>query len=437
MEKLLDWSGERLSVEEIRRTVTLPCIAKIDRQERVESDAKLDLDQPLLLFKSYKSVKVQARLLYRHKIKRRDVFQPYGDVSLVIPKGYTGLFATLDENGFPRAKRFMMINDLMKASGQIMSSFLIHNCVIQAYRRISERHYRRTALVSGTILRATGIFTDKSHPPPISRTSTARSTLKKSFAKLFFKENSNMYTIGSESGSIASGSLETFTEKSFLKCLNTFQEEFFIPLTTAGSFFLISDSTRTKEFNRDCIHLMSTLISQKQIPCHVKLICGYLPEMREHFSGYLQLESVQVCSVILACTMDQAPPYQLFEVDTTSEFEFQTATLENRLYLDHQFRAALAYAKAQSDTWRRQIKVAHEVTVDAEEEEHIYAEIGNGLAEEVSVLRLVESPQGGSTGGSMSFSSSGDGATTTTTDSGEAMTYRLSVLSHPSRISFA
>lgn len=84
------WSEERLSVEEIRAGVRLPCVAKIDCEERVESDAKLNLYQPVLLFKTYKSVKVQARLLYRHKIKRKDVFQPYGDLSLVIPKGYTG-----------------------------------------------------------------------------------------------------------------------------------------------------------------------------------------------------------------------------------------------------------------------------------------------------------------------------------------------------------
>ena len=74
------------------------------------------------------------------------------------------------------------------------------------------------------------------------------------------------------------------------------------------------------------------------------------------------METVQACDVILACTMQPtegaapSPPYQLFEVDADSDFECQTASLANGLYTDRRFRAALAFAKTQSDTWRRQIK---------------------------------------------------------------------------------
>ena len=99
-------------------------------------------------------------------------------------------------------------------------------------------------------------------------------------------------------------------------------------------------------------------------------------------------------------------------------------------------------------------QVAHEVTVDADEEEHIYAEIGGGvtpLEGRLERLRLMDSPpvegegegEGGGSTGSTSFDSS-DGAPTGGAgldggeeDGGDAMTYRLSVLSHPSRISFA
>ncbi|XP_055330993.1 uncharacterized protein LOC129583271 [Paramacrobiotus metropolitanus] len=434
-----EWSPENYSVAELRSSFQLPQIVKINCNERVESDADLDLYQPLLLYKAYKSVKVQARLLYRHRVERKDVFQTYGDMSLVIPKGYTGLFALLDENGRSTAKRFMMINDLMKASGRVSSSFLIHNCVVQGFRRISDRHYKRTILTSGTVLRAVGIFTDQTtfiRRGPGSMTS--RATLKQSIIKLFTRRQ-KFYEYGNSCSSEETvvSTAEDFTQRSYLKCVNAFHEELYIPLTSAGTFYLISDPERPKDYNNDCIHLMSTLIAGYRFPCRVKLVCGYLPEMHEHFSGFLQLESIQTCDVILACTMQQ-PPYQLFEVDFNSEFELKVAPVAHALYLDSRFRSALAFAKVQSDSWRRQIKIAHQVTVDAEEEEHIYQEIPGSSCFEEPVSRL--SP-GGSTGSrSRSRSSKEDtevedpAVPSADTDT---LLYRLSVLSHPTRISFA
>ncbi|GAU89265.1 hypothetical protein RvY_01834 [Ramazzottius varieornatus] len=443
-----DWDDKTVSVGQIKREANLlPCIAKIDCEERVESNAEIDLRQPLLLFKAYKSVKVQARLLYRHKVNRKDIFQPYGNVSLVIPKGYTGLFSILDKEGYPTAKCYMFINDLIKVTGQVSASFLIHNCTIQAYRRISRRHYRRVALPAGTILKTTGLFTDQTPPSqrPLSQASYCNTPMRPSFSfAKFFSRHLDHYDVSTSSSSISNeGSTtapltrETTTERSFLKCQVAMDDEIYIPLTTAGKFFLISDPARTVEFNKHCIHLLSTVISEELLPCRAKLICGFLPEMREHFTGYLQLETIQTCDVMLVCTM-KSHPFQLFEVDTTSEFEFRTALLSNPRYLSTSFRAALAFVSAHCESWRKQVKIVHEVQVDAaeEEEEHIYAEI-DGPDTNISVpCTSSSSSPGGSSGVSSRFSDETFSSTETTPYSDSSLEYRMHVLSFPSKLSF-
>lgn len=87
----MDWSAETFSIGELRDLGTLPLVVKIECQDRVQSNADLDLYQPLLLYKAYKGIKVQARLLFRQRSEpAKDGFQTLGNISLVIPKGYSG-----------------------------------------------------------------------------------------------------------------------------------------------------------------------------------------------------------------------------------------------------------------------------------------------------------------------------------------------------------
>ena len=127
----------------------------------------------------------------------------------------------------------------------------------------------------------------------------------------------------------------------------------------------------------------------------------------------------------------------MFEVDTSSQFEFRAALLSNAMYLSTQFRAALAFVSAHCESWRKQVKIVHEVQVDAAEEEeaeHIYAEIDGPDAKDP--LQGVTSSPDGSTGVSSRFSDDTFSSTETTSYSDNSLDYRMHVLSFPSKLSF-
>ncbi|PNF39726.1 hypothetical protein B7P43_G05324 [Cryptotermes secundus] len=365
-------SLERLTPRQFLDKYSLPRVVRVVTPSGDNGNSDGDLEQrrlllgplaePLLLYRQYKSTKVQARSVQTAKL-----WKTVGP-SLVIPDSYQGWFSLVTPKGQLMAPCYSDIQQLITAqvtrflTKTQLTAYKLNDSKDAIHDSVRKRaQYTKTIVPAGNILKLLAVFEDVTG----SRNS-ALSNKRLSLPLIGRSHNNTRYA----------------------QCLNNKNQMVFVPLSTTGQFFAVSLGGAGVEARHGPLYLLPQLLREHRLPVRVHLMAGPLPTpLPVGFTGTLLLEGYQEEDVILACTLPHdviihsnsrtgsnhltnASPVtsavpKLLEMDADSRF-FLTRPLfhhefESRLFKSPLLQTALAFCRDRGDFWRRQIKVTHHI----------------------------------------------------------------------------
>ncbi|XP_047002248.1 uncharacterized protein LOC124619726 [Schistocerca americana] len=303
--------------------------------------------QPLLLFRQYRSAKVQARSLAA-AARAPKVQGP----ALVLPASYTGWFSRVNSKGQPTARCYTNIQQLVAAQittfvtrTELTAYRLNDTKEIQQESVNKKMQYLKTSVRAGHAIKLLAVFEDVNN------------------VQVHNNKRLSLPLIGRASSK----------GDKYAQCLDDKNQVVFIPLTTTGQLYAVSGLDETH-----IVSQLSHLLRDGQFPIRVCLVAGPLPSpLPAGFTGNLWLESCQQEDVILACTLppdadlschgqftSQMQP-KFLEIDADSQFLLSRPLLhhetEMRMFKSPLLQGVLAFCREHGDRWRRQIKVTHHI----------------------------------------------------------------------------
>ncbi|XP_021918317.1 uncharacterized protein LOC110829172 [Zootermopsis nevadensis] len=363
-------SLERLTPRQFLDKYSLPRVVRVVTPSGDGGDGEADgeqrrmllgpLAEPLLLFRQYKSTKVQARSLQTAKL-----WKTVGP-SLVIPDSYQGWFSLLTPQGQLVAQCYSTVQQLITSK---ITRFLT-KLEVAAYKLNDNRdvihesvrkrlQYTKTIIPAGHILKLLAVFED------VSSTQNNGLSNKRLSLPLIGRSHSNTR---------------------YAQCLNHKNQMVFVPLSTTGQFFEVSVGRAGVEAAHAPLYLLPQLLRDNRLPAKVHLVSGPQPApLPVGFTGSLLLEAFQEEDVILACTLPHdtitisrtgsnhfantssvtSSQPKLLEMDADSRFFLSRPLfhheVESRLFKSPLLQTALAFCRDRGDFWRRQIKVTHHI----------------------------------------------------------------------------
>lgn len=373
-------SSEKLTPRQFLDKYSLPRVVRVvtpngdgikdcaESEEDAEQRRMLlgPLAEPLLLYRQYKSTKVQARSLQNTKAWR--TIGP----SLVIPDSYQGWFSLLSPKGQLVAQCYSTVQQLVAAqitrflTKTELTAYKLNDNKEIIHDSVKKRlQYIKTSVQAGNVLKLLAVFEDV-----CSAQNSALSNKRLSLPLLGRSQNNSRYA----------------------QCLNHKNQMVFVPLTTTGQFFSVSLGGRENsvlEARHAPLYQLAQLLRDNRLPVRAHLVAGPLPSpLPIGFSGSLLLEGYQEEDVILACTLPHdaivgrsgnnssvtsplipvsknvASQPKLLEMDADSRFFLSRPLLhdfESRLFKSPLLQTALAFCRDRGDFWRRQIKVTHHI----------------------------------------------------------------------------
>ncbi|KAJ9589674.1 hypothetical protein L9F63_017118 [Diploptera punctata] len=368
-------SSEKLTPREFLDKYSLPRVVRVvtpsadgikesgESEEDGEQRKMLlgPLAEPLLLYRQYKSTKVQARSLQNTKTWKT------AGPSLVIPDSYQGWFTLLTPKGQLVAQCYSTIEQLVSAqitrflTKTELAAYKLNDNKDVIHDSVRKRlQYIKTSVSPGSVLKLLAVFEDVS---TIHNSALVNKRL--SLPLIGRSQNNSRYA----------------------QCLNHKNQMIFVPLTTSGQFFSVSLGGR--DVHQAPLYQLAQLLRNNRLPVRAHLVAGPLPTpLPVGFSGSLLLEGYQEEDVILACTLPHdaivnrsanntsaTPPLipisgnvasqsKLLEMDADSRFFLSRPLLhdfESRLFKSPLLQTALAFCRDRGDVWRRQIKVTHHI----------------------------------------------------------------------------
>ncbi|XP_069687580.1 uncharacterized protein B4 [Periplaneta americana] len=317
---------ERLTPRQFLDKYSLPRVVRVVADDAAQLGP---LAEPLLLYRQYRSAKVQARSVAGGKAR---------GPALVIPDSYQGWFSLLTPKGQLVAQCYTSMQQLIAAR---VTRFLTKT-EIAAYKLNDSKgeaathdssvrkrlQYAKTSVAAGQVLKLLAVFED----------------------------------VGDKRLSLPLLGRAHAATKRYAQCLGARNQTVFVPLGCTGQFFAVALGG-AREAHQAPLYQLAQLLRDHRLPVKAHLVAGPLPApLPVGFTGSLLLEGCQEEDVILACTLPQP---QLLEMDADSRFFLSRPLFhhefESRLFKSPLLQTALAFCRDRGDFWRRQIKVTHYV----------------------------------------------------------------------------
>ncbi|CAH0390393.1 unnamed protein product [Bemisia tabaci] len=351
-------SGSSLSENLTPRTFlekySLPRVVRVVPQEPVadllgSNDPIALLNGHILMYKQYRSGKVEARNFSETRLGHKHLNGNEYDSLIVIPDSFQGWFSVVTERGQVKAKAYNSMNRLVSAQ---VTSFLTVGPDIIAYTQNnrtnsdgSRQQYCKTTVKSGQVLKLLAVYQD------LANQSTRSKRL--SWPLIGSRQETNRYA----------------------QCLSSSNQVLYIPISTHGQFYAITTVANNSEENVSKIYQLPRLLRTFPLPVRVCIISSTKPQ------GSMLLESYHKEDVILACVLDggstprgslssndsrnKTDQYRLLEIDINSKFFIMRPTEheydELRLFKSPKVQKALRFCHENGEKWCKQLKIIHHI----------------------------------------------------------------------------
>lgn len=301
-------------------------------------------------------------LLYRH-LKKYKVYHAINAKSgtnrkkgIKIPQDFTGYFSLVNEKGMPTATLYTTMIQLVRE--RVYKFLSVDN--MQAYTESnpsdntsSKSHYIKTTAKAGEVFRLLAVFEDG------GQSNGSYSSTKKD----------NLNSIGREK------------EKGrYVQLMSESRQIIYVALSTKGKFYEIEHSSSTqqqqqmftksssgkgKQLNTDCVHRISSIITDETIfPLNLKFISKHVNGLTHaSIPENIKITKVSIENSVIACPIDETEfcnPLHLVKLYLHPDMKFMKSTLgfenDKVMFSNQNVQNLLKFCQFNCDNFARAIE---------------------------------------------------------------------------------
>ncbi|XP_055885273.1 uncharacterized protein LOC106073230 [Biomphalaria glabrata] len=326
-ELIYDWCHRSQSLSEILRDHQLPLVVKLCNDNTVkENEAPIDLQQPLLLYKEVRGIKLHARSITSRPASHdlnKTVYSPVGP-DITFADIYAGFFKDLDT----KDHHLLTIADVTR----VMPKSFLSSKECDGFLSIQQ--------LEGDLFQKTTLPLGLYRPRSVLEDTIAYTNKRKSHKKKLVR---------------------------CLKCEDERGKHVLFPLEAKGIFYIAELNAAfvktSLQVSQSCRIYKWTDFDVKKIKgMRVRLMHGSPPQQECQFTGLMELSHVSDEHTVVVSTMNSAP--RLFEMAVTSEPFFTVALNTKDFELSDQHQKSLKFARLESENYIGRAKVKRDYGID-------------------------------------------------------------------------